>query len=203
MAQSARFNALDKRIKELRTRFLPAKFSPSGTYSNEELDKARAFRVLVHAEFEHYLEDRALDIAVTAYDLLKAKSRVSRPIVHILANVVGEQEGLPSKLGTNRTVLSIAGKVLAQYKHRMTRNNGIRTDNLLEILLPVGVSEIDLDAAWLSTTDGFGAKRGLTAHTSAIAQPLDPQDDHNVVLQIMSGMKDVDTLLNSIRRKIR
>jgi len=203
MAQSVRFKALQRRIQELISRFLPPAFSATGVYSAEELDKARAFRMLAHAEIEHFLEDRALEIADAAFNLFKTASRASRPLVHILTNVVGEQEGLPSKPGTQRTALTIAGRGLGQYRHKMLHNNGIRTDNLMQILLPVGVLESELDSAWLSTTDGFGAKRGLTAHTSAVTHAIDPQDDHQTVQQIMTGMADVDEMLNEIKRKIR
>ena len=203
MTNSQRYNALDKRISELSARFLPKTFSQSGSYSAAELDNARAFRVLVHAELEHYFEDRAIDIADRAFELWKTKSKASSAIVHLLSNMVGEQHGLPSKLGTNKTAISIAGKVLAQYKHDINNNNGIRIPNLLQILLPVGISEAEIDAVWLSTTDGFAAKRGATAHSAAINYTIDPKDDAQTVSQIMNGVRDLDILLNGIRKKLR
>ncbi len=203
MANSSRFKALQTRVSELRNRFLPANFSQSGNYSRTELDNARAFRVLVHAEIEHFFEERALDIADRAFDLFKAKARVSRPIVHLLSNIVGDQHGLPSKLGTQVTVLSVTGKVVAQYKHGIAKNNGIRVPNILQILLPIGVLEAEIDTVWLSTTDGFGAKRGATAHSSSIMYTIDPQDDFQTVNQIMAGVRDLDVLLNQIKQKLR
>ncbi len=159
--------------------------------------------MLVHAEIEHFFEERALDIADRAFLLLKTRSRPSRPIIHLLSNVIGEQQGLPSKLGTPTTALSVTGKALAQYKHSIARNNGIRIPNILQILLPIGILESEIDAAWLSTTDGFGAKRGTTAHSASITYTIDPKDDLQTVTQIMSGVKDIDILLNSISKKLR
>jgi hypothetical protein len=152
---------------------------------------------------EHFFEARALDIADRAFDLLRIKSRPSRPIIHLLSNIVGEQHGLPTKLGTQTNSLSIAGKVVAQYKHGINNNNGIRIPNILQILLPIGVLETEIDNVWLSTTDGFGAKRGATAHSSSITYTIDPQDDFKTVNQIMDGVRDLDDLLNSIKSKIR
>jgi hypothetical protein len=203
MAISARFKVLELRVKELRNHFLPAVFSQNGQYSAEELDKARAFRVLVHAELEHFFEERGLDIADRAFDLLRIKSRPSRPIIHLLSNIVGDQHGLPIKLGTPTNSLSIAGKVVAQYRHGINNNNGIRIPNILQILLPIGILETEIDAVWLSTTDGFGAKRGATAHSSSIMYTIDPQDDFNTVNQIMNGVRDIDELLNAIKGKLR
>jgi hypothetical protein len=203
MTNSGRFKALQTRISELRNRFLPVSFSQSGNYSPTELDNARAFRVLVHAEIEHFFEERALDIADRAFDLFKTKARVSRPIVHLLSNIVGDQHGLPSELGTPITALSITGKVVAQYKHGIAKNNGIRIPNMLRILLPIGVLEAEIDAAWLSTTDGFGAKRGAAAHSASIMYTIDPQDDYQIVNQIMAGIRDLDVLLNLIKQKLR
>jgi hypothetical protein len=203
MANSGRFKALQTRVSELRNRFLPVTFSQSGNYSPTELDNARAFRVLVHAEIEHFFEERAVDIADRAFDLFKTKARVSRPIIHLLSNVVGDQHGLPSKLGTQITALSVTGKVVAQYKHEIARNNGIRIPNMLQILLPIGVLEADIDSVWLSTTDGFGAKRGTTAHSSSIMYTIDPQDEFQTVNQIMTGVRDLDVLLNQIKQKLR
>ncbi len=203
MANSGRFKALQARVDELRNRFLPVSFSQSGNYTKAELDNARAFRMLVHAEIEHFFEERALDIADRAFDLLRTRYRPSRPIIHLLSNIVGDQQGLPSKLGTSTTPLSIAGKVLGQYKHDVTNNNGIRISNILEILLPIGVLETEIDAAWLATTDGFGAKRGATAHSASITYTIDPQDDFQTVSQIMNGVRDLDLLLNQIKKTLR
>lgn len=200
---SARFKALEKRVDELRARFLPTAFSQNGTYSAAQLDNARAFRVLAHAELEHFLEVRSLAIANKAFDLLKQKSKPSRSMMHLLSNIVGTHNGLPSELGTKTSVLSIAGKVLAQYRHAIMTNNGIRTQNLLRLLLPIGLSESDLDVAWLSTTDGFGTKRGTAAHSSFITYAIDPQDDFSTVQQIMNGLRDLDLMLNSIERQLR
>jgi hypothetical protein len=78
-------------------------------------------------------------------------------------------------------------KVVAQYGHGIAKNKGIRIPNLLQILLPIGVLEAEIASAWLSTTDGFGAKRGTTVHSASIMYTIDPQDDFQTVNQIMAS----------------
>lgn len=202
MAYSSRFKHLDVRVRELRKRFLPAQFSNTGVYSADALDNARAFRMLVHAELESYFEERATDIADAAFNLLRVKGKPSIPIVHLLAGV-GDVLRFPSELGTNRTALSIAGNVVATFKKSLNQNHGIRIANLLQILLPIGVLEADIDTVWISTTDGFGGKRGATAHNAAITYAIDPKDDFQTVNQIMSGVRDLDVLMNKIRARLK
>ena len=158
--------------------------------------------MLVHAELESYFEERATDIVDAAFLVWRTRSKPSVPIVHLLTGI-NEVQGLPSKLGTNKTALSITGNVVATYKRNLNQNHGIRIANLLQILLPIGVLEADIDAAWISTTDGFGGKRGTTAHSAAITYTIDPKDDFQTVSQIMSGVRDIDVLLNRIKAALR
>ena len=61
------------------------------------------------------------------------------------------------------------------------------------IIASLGVSvEAEIASAWLSTTDGFGAKRGTTVHSASIMYTIDPQDDFQTVNQIMAGVRDLD-----------
>lgn len=203
MAYSARYRALESRVRELRGHFLPARFPVLGVYTERELDNARAFRVLIHAELENYFEERALALALRAADLWRQHRRSSRTLVSLLSNVVGEQSGLPKKVGADVATITHSQKVYSQYKHYITNNNGIKTQNILQILLPVGVIESEIDAAWLSTIDGFGTKRGAAAHSAAINYQIDPQDDFQTVNQIMQGVRDIDAVLNTLIRSMR
>lgn len=61
MASSDRFIILQERLEELRGHLLPAEFSPIGEYDPVQLDMAKGYRLLTHAEFESYLEDVSAD----------------------------------------------------------------------------------------------------------------------------------------------
>lgn len=203
MAYSARYKALEGRLATLRKHFIPSAFSKSGLYTSKQLDDARAYRLLCHAELEHYLEERTLEIADLSFRLWITKSRSSSPLISILSNVIGEQNGLPKKLGTNNDTNKIVSRVVAQYRHAVLTNNGIRTSNILTLLLPIGILEGDIDPAWIATIDGFGAKRGTAAHTTSISYQIDPKDELQTIAQIVLGIKDIDQRLNAAKSKIR
>ncbi|MEQ8395959.1 hypothetical protein [Thalassobaculum sp.] len=203
MAYSKAFNTLRARASSLRSQFLPKRFSKLGAYSDKQLDGARAFRVLIHAEIEYYLEVRALEIANLSFNLWLNQSVPSNSLVSLLCNIIGEHTGLPRELGTKKTPSSVIGKAVAQYNHSVNNNNGIRSMNVLQILLPVGVLESQIDPVWLSTTDGFAVKRGATAHSTAISYQIDPRDDYQIIQQIIKGIKDIDKIMNSIIQTLK
>lgn len=203
MAYSSYYKALDARIKILRARFLPPTFSKLGTYSSVELDNARAFRLLAHAEIEEYLEQRALDVAKLATTNWVTAGKHSKVALHLAANQIGSSSGLPEKLGSGVSAVSIVQNCFAQYAHSVRHNHGIRTANILTLLLPVGFAEAEIDLVWLATIDGFGAARGKTAHTSAVTHAINPKDDFQTVQAVVVGLKDIDMALNRLKRALR
>ena len=64
---------------------LPSKFSATSTYSDTQLDRARGYRLLVHAEIETYLEDRAQAVVNSAYTAWKVDSKPRHVITCLLA----------------------------------------------------------------------------------------------------------------------
>src|SRR5436190_316520 len=82
---SARFRELEQRIKKLRGRFLPKNFSPTGDYTDRQLDHARGYRLLVHAEIEAYLEDRAQKIANGSVKQFHVDGRPKHVLMNLLS----------------------------------------------------------------------------------------------------------------------
>lgn len=196
---SPEFRQLKARLLELRQRFLPRRFSATGTYNDKTLDYARAYRILAHAEIEHFLERRVEAIAASAFQVWASTGKAT-PVLVALMCARTSGEGMPKAIGTNRTGLTLVGKAVGQFKVTVAQNHGIRTPNILELLLPVGVEEAQLDVVWLATTDGFGAKRGAAAHSSAVSYVIDPRNDYQTVGQIMAGLLKIDALLNVLKK---
>lgn len=203
MIYSEQFKKLQDRVGELRKRFLPRRYSKTGKYSVSQKDFAQAYSILVHAEVEHYLEQRALEIAGSAFDLWKKKGKASRPLVACLAARVGINDGLPKKIGTSTSVSSIAGKAWGHFRHLIINNNGVKSENILSMLLAIGLEEGEIDSAWLATMDGFGTKRGKMVHTSGVAYEINPADEYDTVKQIISGLKILDKKLNNIQKSLK
>lgn len=55
MSTTPRFAELAERIDDLHFRFVPP-LDPTGTYSDAQYDAMSAFRLLVHAEIERFIE---------------------------------------------------------------------------------------------------------------------------------------------------
>lgn len=204
MAGSERFEALSSRLEVLRTRFLPADFSPTGEYSEEERDFALGYRVLVHAEIEAYLEDvciETLGVCVTKWELDRKPRRTTEAL---LAYAEIAQPATPDTHADARLDRPIRARVSAAkdaYVNKVRRtNHGIREQNILQLLLPVGVAEHELDPVWIGTLDAFGGRRGDTSHSAVSAQqPPSPSEELASVEQILSGLETVDALLGQLR----
>lgn len=198
---SPRYNYLISRLDELRRRLLPKTFSPTGSYRMQQYDKVRAYRLLAHAELESYLEDRARTMATVAYNKWKVDGRPRSVLISLLAfHLI--QDGLNGQKlrevlsGTRRHTDDSVRSATQAYNNMLSKNHGIKEENILRILLPLGVEASDIDSAWLRTIHDFGQKRGETAHTSTrTQQPPDPESELRVVSDILVGLKRIDQKL--------
>ena len=184
---SARFGYLTRRLAYLRQLLLPPTFSPTGDYRREDFDRARGYRLLAHAEIEAYIEDRARSVAVSALRTWLKHRRPTRVLVNLLTFQLVQQGLTKTQLKEVFTRSAPhtddAAKAATQaFMKALSDNHGIREDNILRMLLPLGIQTPDIDPAWLSTIDSFGKSRGETAHTSMKiqAQP-DPQTELQTV----------------------
>ena len=82
-------------------------------------------------------------------------------------------------------------------------NHGIRERNVLKLLLPVGIREIEIESAWLATIDGFGNNRGTTAHQSAKKPQTipDPKSELETVKAILKGLVPIDRRLSELQEE--
>lgn len=85
MPTSIRFKEMRARLTELRHHMLPAKFSPTGDYSDRQLDRTRGYRVLVHAEIESYIEDVAREAVTQAIQKWRKNRKPSAILLAFLA----------------------------------------------------------------------------------------------------------------------
>ena len=205
MARSTRYRELRTNINQLRRYFLPSKFSPTGSYTERQFDRVSAFRLMVHAEIEWYLELVVFDTANKAYDNWINRHLVTEPLLAMVAYVDSHLGSVPTSLPqtSNRDLDSRIWKSLDWFNSyvRETRgNNGIRAQNILKLLLSVGVSEADIDPIWLTTTDDYGKLRGTVAHSSKqVYSAPDPREELNKVNKIIDGLLPFDEKLSRFR----
>ena len=225
MPRSQRFRNLEKELNKLRKYFLPAKFEPTKLYSERKLAHATSYRVLAHAEIEAYLEDRVEEIADSAVKIWQAKKQISPTLICLLAfsgmelekppeSVTPKQPSFRKKLEEQLQLDKKIGKAYGCFLASVKENHGIKEKNILALLLPIGINSDDLEQDWLNLMNTFGENRGIVAHTSALSyktkQPINPQDELDMVNKIVYGVKslsgkqgvqgliDIDKLLNTL-----
>jgi hypothetical protein len=202
---SARYRDLTRRLARLRKHFLPRVFSATGDYTEMQLDHARGYRLLVHAEIEAYLEDRARAIMNMAVKNWTADRKPREIIVNLLSfqfesKAASNQDLKNEYAGRNRRKNEAVQSAQGAFNRILSLNHGIKEENILKILLPLSLKGSDIDPTWLGTIDSFGAARGETAHSSIkVQQPLDPKGEAITVDSILRGLKEIDQFLNSIK----
>ena len=208
MALSTRYKELRARVAELRKHLLPGRFSPTGDYTDRQMDRARGYRILVHAEIESYLEDVVKEVVIDCIRIWKKNRRPSSLLIAFLAsyhsawNVNDDnsnQEIIQMAKCRNNikdSVNEIIDLAQKQFITIVKGNHGVREKNLKSLILPTGVDIDELDYTWLTDLDNFGSLRGEVAHkTKRTTDQINPQDEYNRVKALLEGLKDLDFLI--------
>jgi hypothetical protein len=182
---------------------LPNRFSPTGTYNQRTLDRARGYRVLAHAEIESFIEDITLGAAKSAMAEWVRSRKPSDLIICLLAhyhdgyNVDGvDIFPLSSRPKTKESIKQTVQIALNQYISIHNDNHGVREENLMKMLLPIGVRRDDLDETWITNLNEFGKRRGEVAHKAVkVQQQIDPLAEFNDVKSLLAGLDKLDRLV--------
>ena len=202
MANSARYRYLVSRIKGLEKRLMP-KLKALGDYTPTENDLIRAYRLMAHAEFESYFEDRSIQIAANALKSYKRRGHCGRVLAALMTFSPLAPQSPPSSLNTNAKFddpISRVHRVVAQFSTTVRDlNHGIKEANIIGMLYPIGLTETDLDATFLNTLDSYGQNRGLSAHQSIKAQqPIDPVTELKMVNDLIREVQKLDLKLQAL-----
>ena len=210
MARSSRFRNLEKRLAEACKHFLPARFSPTGIYTVRQLDRARAYRLLVHAEIESFIEDIANAAVMKKVLEWQNRRTPSDLLIAFLAcyhagwsDSDHDADALPesARKPVKNAAEDVVTLALGQYQAQIKKNNGIKEKNFKRLIIPTGVRMSDLDPTWLANLDTFGQQRGVIAHTSvSTQQTVDPKTELNAVQQLMIGLKALDELVQVVAK---
>ncbi|GAB3263728.1 hypothetical protein GCM10027448_39040 [Nocardioides dilutus] len=200
---TARYNLLDRRAKQLRDRFLPP---AKARYSATEYDLVRGFILLVHAEVETYVEDMVGSVLDAAKNRWVNRQALGRCVTTLM--MYNDKQLIPppslGKQNPNETLDATIKSVIKKHGDYVTKDNhGVKQKNLLRLLLPIGVTDNDLDPIWLGDMDTFGSLRGVVAHNSArrVQTPPDPGISLKTVNDVLAGLQQLEPLLVSLRRK--
>lgn len=214
MPRSASFRQLEGSLRQLRRQLLPRQFDPTGTYPDRIIARARGYRVLAHAEIEHFIEQRVQEVVLHSLKEWKSSGTIRVTLVSLIA-FCGRMADVPpdtllptdpsakkrhdEELHLELRLNCAANSFFAAAKE----NHGIKEKNLLRLLLPIGVSPVDIDPTWLATMNSFGERRGEAAHASGnvgkVKHPPDPKTEFDLVVQVLKGLRDIDELLNNLK----
>lgn len=178
MSTRPRFAELSERIDELHFRFVPS-LDPTGSYSDADYDAMSAFRLLVHAEIERFIESLVEDALV----------RFTKKIIS------WKNSGCSSQL-----VDSLTKHFDKEMREAIKFNNGVKSKNIKELIKPIGLNGSNLDNIWLQTMDDYGKVRGGHAHNSRRSvTPIDPQTEQKLVYKhILPELQKLEILINSL-----
>ena len=215
MPESDKFITLRTQLNRLKDEFLP-EISPTGSYSESQLSRTAAYRVLAHAEIESYLEERAWEVVQNAKTLWDTSGKNTRTLICLLGFSDLTMDKPPDTLKKPSNVkqdnhdkrLQITEKInsaINSFKKVIDNNHGLKEKNILNVYsLTIGINSNDLDPnnTWLANMNTFGQKRGLVAHKSATSymttQTPDPANELNTVTQITDELLRIDELINNL-----
>jgi hypothetical protein len=199
MAKSRRLIQLQSRISFLENNILP-KERILGNYTKKENDLIRSYVLLVHAEIEAYFEDRAKEkanYALVKWVSFRKKSSCLKSILAFAGNDIS-YEGI-KKSDSNNIEFRI-NKAVTHFINLINKNNGVKQNNILNIIIPLGIELYEIDNTWLSVMDTFGSIRGNIAHSSLRVQnQIDRNTERDRVnLHILPEIERLDTLIRKL-----
>ena len=95
-------------------------------------------------------------------------------------------------------------KILTSFKSLIDKNNGIRKENILKLVIPLGVDYSSIDPTWLTTIDSYGSSRGQVAHNSfSVQQQLDRNGELNNLGFVLKGIEEMDIKIQKLSSRRR
>jgi hypothetical protein len=183
---------LKKRVERLANSLLPPD-NPAGSYTDREKDQIHAYIVLAHAEIEDFLERLARYIADRARR--DSTPPLCAPVISRL--ILYKSARSKEKIDAVSTD-SVSGAV-EYFENILEQNNGVRSENLFRMFMPLGLTHDDFDAVLMQNLDAFASHRGGIAHTAArLQQGSSPSNEKRKVENIVSGLSHLDQKIRGL-----
>lgn len=193
MPVSILYKNLKKRILTLKKQFL--NFQPSDSILPENQDQLRAFKLLVHAEIESYIENSVQEVLNKCINEWETKKRVNPPLLFLIMFSSSKFEANNQYLTREKRI----NQILTSFKSVISSNNGIKERNILKLIIPLGINYSRLDDTWLTTIDSYGSSRGEVAHNSfSVQRQLDKNSELNNLNLVLTGIKKIDIKLQKV-----
>jgi hypothetical protein len=141
--------------------------------SKSELDRALAYRVLMHAEIEQYLEDLVRYSVMSARRLYSIDGMLGciarNAIVHYQASRYLNRDADALVDVCDTAILAKMPQVLDETKDGLERailknNHGVKKTDVRLLMGVLGIGESEIDPTLLTALNDFGTQRGDAAH---------------------------------------
>lgn len=155
---------------------------------NYDQDLTRSYILLCHSEMEEYFESYAKSIVRIAYKKYQDIGDISIPLfaICIMSNKIYNKKDKDNNTAEKRLANNISN-----YHEVISRNNGIKRDNISDIFVPLGLDIDKVDEMYLTQITSFGQKRGNVAHHSGIMkQNYNYSDIKYEVSRLLIGIKE-------------
>ncbi|WP_421250796.1 hypothetical protein [Aeromonas sp. 600584] len=191
------FNHLNNRLTELTDKFLrdqltnetqdPLSFQP-------DLDRLAAYRLLIHAEIEEFLELKAKENITKIESCIRAGQPWMKHHPELLSLAVELQRELPIKKPehvTSKLVSDYITGMLASAKKEIKENNGIKSQSFSFLSICAGKTADEIDNVLSNSLNSYGKSRGDVAHTSAARSNNinAPSAEHKSANDLINGLK--------------
>ncbi|MGH1491802.1 MAG: hypothetical protein ACRBK7_20835 [Acidimicrobiales bacterium] len=185
------------------SRFVPA--------AQADVDLLHAYRLLVHAEIENFIENLASTVVDTTENLFR-NGTLTHAGHHLYVGwSISRQSKKPFKarypmfdaaeataaLGSDYSRLAPA---LEQHRGRIATNNGIKEANVRTLMMPIGCRENFYAPGLLSQLTDFGTDRGAAAHSSGIVAAAQWPTGSSEIVRARTVIKGLDLLERYIAR---
>ena len=160
--------------------------------------KIKSYIFLSHAIIEEYLESIALHVAGTAVSEFVQNNTLTTAAVGLISSgLIGriEEDGISRKLRREpfEDIPLFLTTAFGRFKSVVSNNNGIKNEDQLRILLPIGVDPAIEDSPTMAALDGFGGKRGAIAHQFKITKAHTLSEIDGDITNIKNGLLTYDS----------
>jgi hypothetical protein len=186
------YSEFKKKLARLAESLLPSD-SATGKYTDSQKDRIHAYVVLAHAEIEDFLEGLA------RYIVDRARRNSSPPqCASVISRLIFHKNSRGNDKIDSVTTDSISGAV-TYYENIVAGNNGIRSENLFKMFMPLGLTHDDFDPILMQNLNTFASYRGGIAHTSArLQQGSSPSAERSKIEAIANELSHLDQKIRGL-----
>lgn len=170
---------------------IPAK--PESKPADYELD-VRAFCVLSHAAFEHFVEQTVLQVAGESIERWVYKRTVSEALISLLtwkgrALKIDEDERNPER-SVYEYLRELIELAKSEFSKAVNDNHGISIGYLRCLTIPVAI-DVKQDANLINSLNKLAEGRGEYAHKGRTKSTFPPEDAKKYASDVMSLCEDI------------